>query len=82
MTAGHAAPSPQEPAAYPAAGRCPACGRATQAVCGFAEHVAVIETPDGGISTRTEQRLERRCGWCGAHLVRARAVRVEDLPSL
>jgi len=51
-------------------------------VCSFAEHVAVLEAPSGSISTRTEQRLERRCGWCGAQLTAARAVVVEDLPSL
>jgi len=62
--------------------RCPVCARPTQVVCSFAEHVAVLEAPSGSISTRTEQRLERRCGWCGAQLTAARAVVVEDLPSL
>ncbi len=51
-------------------------------MCSFAERVAVIESPSGAITTSTEQHLERRCGWCGAHLSESRAVVVEDLPSL
>lgn len=48
----------------------------------FAEHVSVLEAANGAITTRTEHRLERRCGWCGNLLVAARPVVVEDLPPL
>jgi len=61
---------------------CPTCGRPTQVMTSFAEHVEVIEGRGGAITTRTEQRLERRCGWCGALVADAVAVAVEDLPPL
>ena len=73
-----------DPAAGATAGevRCPKCRRPTTAMVSFAEQVTVVEGPGGAISTRSRQVLERRCGWCGALLARARPVEVRDLPSL
>lgn len=70
-------PSPDDPTP-----RCPHCGKRKRAVMSFEEHVEVIEGPGGAISTRTEQRLERRCAWCGTLLEPPRPVVIQDLDPL
>lgn len=62
--------------------RCPQCGRATPGFPNFFEHVEVIQGPGGATSTRSEDRLEYLCGWCGSRLEAARSVVIEDVAPL
>ena len=62
--------------------RCPKCGLDTPGFGRFYEHVEVVDKPNGGITTESEVRLERLCGWCGFLLEPPRAVVIEDVASL
>ena len=42
----------------------------------------VLTAPNGAISTRSEELLERRCGWCGNLLEPPRPVIVADVDPL
>jgi hypothetical protein len=62
--------------------RCPSCRQLTRAVVSFHEHVEVLTGPKGAISTRSEDLLERRCGWCGNLLEPPRPVVIADVDPL
>jgi hypothetical protein len=51
-------------------------------VVSFHERVEVLTGPKGAISTRSEELLERRCGWCGNLLEPPRPVVVADVDPL
>ena len=62
--------------------RCPRCQLDTPGYARFYEHVEVVEKPNGGITTVSEDRLEQLCGWCGFLLEAPKSVVIEDVAPL